>query len=623
MWSDNETNEDFIDYRHLVAAVKSIVDNDRLLPCSLGIFGDWGSGKSSLMKMVADTYKNEGNEDILIVSFNGWLFEDYEDAKTVLMGRVVDEIIKKRTLAAKSLKIASRLLKKIDIMKLSGSAIRYGVGFATMGPAGLALASASEALTKLKDVDYEKYLKEKQENKDGEDSLRNNIQEFHANFEELIKETKIKKIIVFIDDLDRCSPDTVIGTLEAIKLFLFTRSTAFIIGADERLIKYAVRRRFPEILGDNAEVGRDYLEKLIQFPIRIPPLNNAELATYVNLLFTNLYIDAGEFGVMREQVLKKRNENQFDFVYGLHNVDEFVKKVNEPLKVGLSICAQIAPVLGVGLNGNPRQSKRFLNTLLLRVTMAKSKGQDLNVRVLSKLMLLEYFKSETFKNFYQSQAENNGIIKNIDTMETLAASRGSESDKGNERNAAKLTSEQQAYLQDDWLGAWLISEPSLKGQNLQPYFYFSRDKLSVTGVNLQRMSPQAQEIFEKLLNDAEVIRASALKEVTGINVADASGIFEALTEKITQQDNHSGESPLLKRLIEFCEKRPELISQLIAYCDKLPEQSLPIGIITWLVSTTESGPYHPSAMAIIEKWSKSTSNKTLANVCKEKLKQIK
>lgn len=620
MWSDNETNLDFIDYQHLVNAVKSIVDNDNLLPCSIGIFGDWGSGKSSLMKMIADYY--QGNDDVLVISFNGWLFEGYEDAKTVLMGRIVDEIIKKRKLAEKGIKLAAKLLRKVDVMKLGGSAIRYGLGFATMGPAGLALASASDMFSKLKESDYEQYVKDRQENKDLEETLRNNIQEFHSNFEDLIGETKIKKIIVLIDDLDRCSPDTVIGTLEAIKLFLFTKNTAFVIGADERLIKYAVKRRFPEIPGDNAEVGRDYLEKLIQFPIRIPPLNSAELATYINLLFTNLYIDLGEFGIMREQVLKRRNEKQFDFIYGLSNADEFVNKVSEDLKSALSLSAQIAPVLGVGLNGNPRQSKRFLNTLLLRQTMAKSKGQDLNIRILSKLMLLEYFKSETFRSFYQSQAENEGSIKEIGVLETLASSspalNGAKKDKDNANN---LSSEQQAYLQDDWLKVWLCSEPSLKDQNLQLYFYFSRDRLTAMGVNLQRMSPTAQEIFKKLLNDAEVVRNSGLKESEAINTADASGIFEALTERINQLDNHNGETPLLKRLFDFCEKKTELISQLIGYCEKLPEQALPINVPTWLLSVTENGPFYESAKKIVKKWSNSTTNTTLAKISKAKLKQ--
>ena len=70
-----------------------------------------------------------------------------------------------------------------------------------------------------------------------------NIEDFHKDFTQLLAETKIKRLIVFIDDLDRCNPDTVIETLEAIKLFLYVDGTVFIISADERLIEYSVRQK--------------------------------------------------------------------------------------------------------------------------------------------------------------------------------------------------------------------------------------------------------------------------------------------------------------------------------------------------------------------------------------------
>src|SRR5947207_15649 len=102
MWNDCETNSDFIDYQHYVNAIVKIIDNEELLPCSIGVFGDWGSGKSSLMKMVEDRYTDQS--DTLVIKFNGWLFEGYDDTKTVLMSSIVDEIIRRRTLSEKAIK---------------------------------------------------------------------------------------------------------------------------------------------------------------------------------------------------------------------------------------------------------------------------------------------------------------------------------------------------------------------------------------------------------------------------------------------------------------------------------------------------------------------------------------
>ena len=73
MWKDNETELDFLDYDYLIKTVQNIVTNDSLLPASIGIYGDWGSGKSSLMRM-SKKQLEELDKDIKCVYFNGWIF---------------------------------------------------------------------------------------------------------------------------------------------------------------------------------------------------------------------------------------------------------------------------------------------------------------------------------------------------------------------------------------------------------------------------------------------------------------------------------------------------------------------------------------------------------------------
>src|SRR6266446_5406468 len=109
MWSDNETDIDLLDFSHLVGAVTAIVNNEQLLPSTVGVFGDWGSGKSSLLRMVNNEVGKD--PDLLCLSFNGWLFEGYEDAKTALMGIILDDIASRRTLPEKAKKLATRLFK--------------------------------------------------------------------------------------------------------------------------------------------------------------------------------------------------------------------------------------------------------------------------------------------------------------------------------------------------------------------------------------------------------------------------------------------------------------------------------------------------------------------------------
>ena len=118
----------------------------------------------------------------------------------------------------------------------------------------------------------------------------------------MLEETKISRLVVFIDELDRCRPDTILETLEAIKLFLFKGKVAFVIGADERHISYAVKSKFRDIEGIQIDIGKEYLEKLIQYPIRIPQLNADEV---------EIYITSGEYHYV--VVLERADIESIDF----------------------------------------------------------------------------------------------------------------------------------------------------------------------------------------------------------------------------------------------------------------------------------------------------------------------
>jgi hypothetical protein len=135
-----------------------------------------------------------------------------------------------------------------------------------------------------------------------DNSLAKEFSEFQKSFDELLEESKIKKLVVLIDDLDRCLPKVTIETLEAVRLFMFSKSTAFVIAADEAMIEYAVRNHFPDLPEDDNirtgfEYSKRYLEKLIQVPFRIPALGEIESGMYITLLLIGscLKEDSPEF----------------------------------------------------------------------------------------------------------------------------------------------------------------------------------------------------------------------------------------------------------------------------------------------------------------------------------------
>jgi predicted KAP-like P-loop ATPase len=92
MWSDNETTTDLIGFRVHSDLILSVVTDSGLLPVVLGVFGDWGGGKSSIMKMLERDLRSEEYKDIVCLYFNGWMFEGYEDAKSALLTSILIQL---------------------------------------------------------------------------------------------------------------------------------------------------------------------------------------------------------------------------------------------------------------------------------------------------------------------------------------------------------------------------------------------------------------------------------------------------------------------------------------------------------------------------------------------------
>ena len=128
MWKDSETELDFLDYDYLIQTLQSIITDDSLLPASIGVYGDWGSGKSSLMYMCKERLIRE-DKKIKCLVFNGWLFENYEDAKTAILGTILDEISKEKHLTTKAQEIIKGLYKSVDKFKFVEGALKYGTDF--------------------------------------------------------------------------------------------------------------------------------------------------------------------------------------------------------------------------------------------------------------------------------------------------------------------------------------------------------------------------------------------------------------------------------------------------------------------------------------------------------------
>lgn len=466
MWSDNETKQDLLGYQVHADLLKEVVLDPSMLPITIGVFGDWGSGKSSLMLLMKEGVDQWMNDDankkemVAQIQFNSWQFESYEDTKLTLIETVLTEIEKDLKKKQGSIKNGIEFLKKIKYLK-PGVFFLKKIGKQIVPEEFLDLFPTKEDWKKeLIDDDARVLIDEVSKG-----NATKFIERFRKDFEKIVEGADYRSIIVYIDDLDRCEPTRIIQCLEAVKLFMNVKRTAFIIGADERIIEHAIEERYKHKIERNtiSSPYSDYMEKLIQLPYRIPRLSYSEQETYITLLLCSKLEDQKQFKAIHQKFLDFRKKDKHTR-YDIKSIRHDNKKLNFGEVEGL---LPILPIMTKFLNGNPRQLKRFLNTFDMRMKMAKVAGfEEIKPEILVKLMVLEY---------------NSVLRENIDDLYSRQRGKGVVSDMAEvekQSKAGRLTSESWLTLWNKPEAvSWLASTPSLANINLQDYFWISREAL--------------------------------------------------------------------------------------------------------------------------------------------------
>lgn len=541
MWPDKETEIDYLNFGYMVDLVADIVTNRDLSPSTIGLYGDWGSGKSSLMKLaqkkIEEKYpKNEKKKDTiktLCIEFNGWLFEGYEDTKTSLCGAILDALADEKRFSKEVTDYAKELIKKIDINKILGKGVKYGLDLFLSGGIGMLTdLSLSGLLSTIKSnagevqaKDIEEILSMLKKN----DKTRTEIKKFRNEFKDLLKKSKVENVVVFIDELDRCLPDTVLEVFEAMRLFLFVEGMSFVIGADERLIQYSIKSKYKEVPGNNMDIGKEYLEKVIQYPLYIPQLTRAEVNQYLACLLLKQTLSDEKFKEILGIVYTLTPDQDFS----MDLISDKAPDLTENCKQEMALARQISSVLAPSINGNPRQCKRFLNTLYMRLKLAEARNVILDKNILAKLMLAEYFNPEFFKAV--TKPENRELFKEFEKGEVL-----------NDENPFAV------WKEKDWVKKWMQNDTRLEDENLDKYVYFSDVKNRYGQSNLDLLSPTARKCYELLVNGTEMNRNSALtfigKLAPGEKAIIASEVFAVIENKSTMNVE------VLRSYTEFCIK---------------------------------------------------------------------
>ncbi len=482
LFDDNPALEDLLGFDAVVKPVVAALQHRDLDPITIGVHAPWGGGKSTVLNLVAagapDTW--------IVVRTTPWEYEDQLDVKGTLIAEVLTEIqIRVKDQEAFKDKFA-KLFRQISWSRV-GLVVAKGAITMQWDPEKLV-----DAFSPVKD--------------DGPRSLA----AFRKAFEELVAELPdVTRVVVLVDDLDRCLPDAVMATLEAIKLFLSVKRMAFVIAADQDMVRDAIAASLAGT-GRSEAFAERYLEKIIQLPVSMPRLSPVESEAYIGLLLTQSEYGGEGIKDLVAHCADRRRKNLAPLL------DDLGALTIRPSEDNLRLAKQLNDGMAPEQRGNPREIKRRLNAFAVRSQVAAGRGLEVRPDVVLKMFLLEDRWTLAFKKLVGTASG--------DRAEMLKAweawGRGEAADTPDGASADMR----------DWAG----SEPRLADLDLDAYITLA-GTLSTASLGLG-MSDELRRLVRQLLSDTDAVRETAEAAVPDVTADERRKIGEALLDETRRSD---------------------------------------------------------------------------------------
>lgn len=409
-FNDSPTINDELGFLPSINALSNIINHIGMndTPVTLGIFGSWGSGKTSLMQMLEQQLDSSS---CIPIWFDAWRYSQADALWRAFLLSVVEElrtqilqddkrlinILQQQIKEDENLKSATNARifkqKRLDMDKQlddlintlyrsierdelgeiqvdwkeagkSAARIALRLGFSFIPVLGTLTKVVEEAQGKIgeaEDIDSIFNIFQREKSKIYQAQSRS-LEQFYLSLNKLIKDWIVEnnlRLVIFIDDLDRCLPEQALSVLETIKVFFDIQGCIFVIGMDRAIVEQGIYVRYKDFLSSNnyqlddqnspffSMDGRDYLEKIIQVPFEIPPIE--------------------------KEVITKFLRGRLSEIDNLSGNDAH----------------RIAMIMAEGLQRNPRKVKRTLNTFQLLWALYQQSKQDTYPVLLAKLVVIQ------------------------------------------------------------------------------------------------------------------------------------------------------------------------------------------------------------------------------------------
>ena len=260
---DNPAQDPGLGFADYAAALAEMILHSRA-EFAVGIFGGWGSGKTTLMQAVRRRLADD--DRVVTVCFNAWRYE------------------KDPHLVIPLLDVLRDTLRDIHKARAAPWARDAAV---TVGRAGRALLAglrlSVDAIPGFK-IDFEPG---KVVEAAGKDKSKGPLSFYHAGFALLQKAIAdisgggARRVVIFVDDLDRCLPSSALEMLESMKLLFGTEGCVFVVALDQEIVDKAIAVKY----GTAAEVnGAEYVKKIFQVPFTLPLPGSSQLSGYLDVI---------------------------------------------------------------------------------------------------------------------------------------------------------------------------------------------------------------------------------------------------------------------------------------------------------------------------------------------------